>query len=181
MTLFFPCNGQGRKEARSSSSAQTLISPLVVPQPHADLMWPTATTTTNTARAVSSHCCGPSSSSSSRRSPSLPTHLVFFSMNLQISNKERHCCCSHINSHNPVRGHRTGSSHSGAEEYPREALGKPVSVRTAAINANAGVFFLCCDKSYADSLSRAMILLVCTDRLFFVFFCVFLFLSECRG
>ena len=30
------------------------------------------------------------------------------------------CCCSHINSHNQVRGHRTGSSHSGTEEYPRE-------------------------------------------------------------
>ena len=30
------------------------------------------------------------------------------------------CCCSHINSRNQVRGHRTGSSHSGAEEYPRE-------------------------------------------------------------
>ena len=30
------------------------------------------------------------------------------------------CCCSHINSHNQVRGHRTGSSHSGAEEYPRK-------------------------------------------------------------
>ena len=30
------------------------------------------------------------------------------------------CCCSHMNSHNQVRGHRTGSSHSGAEEYPRE-------------------------------------------------------------
>ena len=28
------------------------------------------------------------------------------------------CCCSHINSHNQVRGHRTGSRHSGAEEYP---------------------------------------------------------------
>ena len=32
----------------------------------------------------------------------------------------RCCCCSHINSNNQVRGHRTGSSHSGAEEYPRE-------------------------------------------------------------
>ena len=31
-----------------------------------------------------------------------------------------YCCCSHINSHNQVRGHRTGSSQSGAEEYPRE-------------------------------------------------------------
>ena len=31
-----------------------------------------------------------------------------------------HRCCPHINSHNQVRGHRTGSSHSGAEEYPRE-------------------------------------------------------------
>ena len=30
------------------------------------------------------------------------------------------CCCPHINSHNQVRGHRIGSSHSGAEEYPRE-------------------------------------------------------------
>ena len=31
-------------------------------------------------------------------------------------------CCSHINSYtcNQVRGHRTGSSHSGVEEYPRE-------------------------------------------------------------
>ena len=29
------------------------------------------------------------------------------------------CCCSHINSHNQVRGHRTDSSHSGAEEYPQ--------------------------------------------------------------
>ena len=25
-----------------------------------------------------------------------------------------------VNSHNQVRGHRTGSSHSGVEEYPRE-------------------------------------------------------------
>ena len=31
------------------------------------------------------------------------------------------CCCSHIsNSHNQVRGHRTGSSPSGAEKYPGE-------------------------------------------------------------
>ena len=29
------------------------------------------------------------------------------------------CCCSHINSHNQVRGHRTGSSYSGAEGYPK--------------------------------------------------------------
>ena len=35
------------------------------------------------------------------------------------------CCCSHINSHNQVRGHRTGSSHSGAEEYPREKTHTP--------------------------------------------------------
>ena len=35
------------------------------------------------------------------------------------------CCCSHINSHNQVRGHRTGSSHSGAEEYPREKHKQP--------------------------------------------------------
>ena len=33
------------------------------------------------------------------------------------------CCCSHINSHNQVRGVMTGSSHSGAEEYPREKTG----------------------------------------------------------
>ena len=32
------------------------------------------------------------------------------------------CCCSHINSHNQVRDHRTGSSHSRAEEYPREKM-----------------------------------------------------------
>ena len=35
------------------------------------------------------------------------------------------CCCSHLNSHNQVRGHRTGSSHSGAEEYPREKHTQP--------------------------------------------------------
>ena len=29
------------------------------------------------------------------------------------------CCCSHIDSHNQVRGHRAGSSYPGAEEYPR--------------------------------------------------------------
>ena len=32
------------------------------------------------------------------------------------------CCCFHINSHDQVRGHRTGSSHSGAKEYPREKI-----------------------------------------------------------
>ena len=30
------------------------------------------------------------------------------------------CCCSRVNSRNQVRGHWTGSSHSGVEEYPRE-------------------------------------------------------------
>ena len=30
------------------------------------------------------------------------------------------CCCSHIHSHNQVRGHRTGSSHSGVEEHSRK-------------------------------------------------------------
>ena len=30
------------------------------------------------------------------------------------------CCCSHIHSHNQVHGQRTGSSYSGAGEYPRE-------------------------------------------------------------
>ena len=29
-------------------------------------------------------------------------------------------CCFKIDSHNQVRGHRTGSSHSRAEEYPTE-------------------------------------------------------------
>ena len=36
------------------------------------------------------------------------------------SNSLETCCCFHFNSHNQVRGHRTGSSHSGAEEYPGE-------------------------------------------------------------
>ena len=35
-------------------------------------------------------------------------------------------CCSHIiNSHDQVRGHRSGSSHSGAEEYPRGNTNNP--------------------------------------------------------
>ena len=38
----------------------------------------------------------------------------------QIGHQVRFGCCSHIHSHNQVRGHRTGSSHSGVEEYPRE-------------------------------------------------------------
>ena len=46
------------------------------------------------------------------------------------------CCCSHINSHNQVRGHRTGSSHSGAEEYPREKH-KQSKVVHAYITADA--------------------------------------------
>ena len=46
------------------------------------------------------------------------------------------CCCSHINSHNQVRGHRTGSSHSGAEEYPREKHTQPKVVH-AYITADA--------------------------------------------
>ena len=43
---------------------------------------------------------------------------------------------SHINSHNQVRGHRTGSSHSGAEEYPREKNTQPKVVH-AYITADA--------------------------------------------
>ena len=46
------------------------------------------------------------------------------------------CCCSHINSHNQVRGHRTDSSHSGAEEYPREKHTQPKVVH-AYITADA--------------------------------------------
>ena len=46
------------------------------------------------------------------------------------------CCCSHINSHNQVRGHRTGSSHSGAEEYPSEKHKQPRVVH-AYITADA--------------------------------------------
>ena len=34
-------------------------------------------------------------------------------------------CCSHINSHNQVRGHSTRSSHSGAEEYPEKKTNTP--------------------------------------------------------
>ena len=46
------------------------------------------------------------------------------------------CCCSHTNSHNQVRGHRTGSSHSGAEENPREKHKQPKVVH-AYITADA--------------------------------------------
>ena len=44
-----------------------------------------------------------------------------------------YCCCSHMNSHNQVRGHRTGSSHSGMEEYPREKTHKPTVVHAYII------------------------------------------------
>ena len=55
------------------------------------------------------------------------TTAVFFSLR---------CCCSHINSHNQVRGHRTGSSHSGAEEYPREKTQTKPKVVHAYITAD---------------------------------------------
>ena len=46
-------------------------------------------------------------------------------------------CCSHINSHNQARGHRTGSSYSGVEEYPKnKTRTKPKAVR-AYIKADA--------------------------------------------
>ena len=42
-----------------------------------------------------------------------------------------------LNSHNKVRGHRTDSSHSGAEEYPREKhINKPKVVH-AYVTADA--------------------------------------------
>ena len=44
------------------------------------------------------------------------------------------CCCSRINSHNQVRGHRTGSSPSGGGKYPKEKI-KP------AITQNHGWSF----------------------------------------
>ena len=47
-----------------------------------------------------------------------------------------YCCCSHISSHNQVRGHRTGSSYSRAEEYPREKHTQPTVVH-AYITADA--------------------------------------------
>ena len=43
------------------------------------------------------------------------THHVHDYQVLKNSSRSCCCCCSHINSHNQVRGHRTGSSHSGAE------------------------------------------------------------------
>ena len=46
--------------------------------------------------------------------------VVALSPSAWAGGQQTHCCCSHINSHNQVRGHRTSSSHSGAEEYPRE-------------------------------------------------------------
>ena len=51
-------------------------------------------------------------------------------------NKRGCCCCSHINPHNQVRGHRTGSSHSGAEKCPREKHKQPKVVH-AYITADA--------------------------------------------
>ena len=44
---------------------------------------------------------------------------------------QRCCCCSHINSHNQVRGHRIGSSHFGAEERPPYRL-LPIRLSRAA-------------------------------------------------
>ena len=47
------------------------------------------------------------------------------------------CCCSHINLHNQVHGHRTSSSYSGAEEYPRGKNKNKPKVVHAYITADA--------------------------------------------
>ena len=43
------------------------------------------------------------------------------------------CCCSHIDSHNQVRGQRTGSSHSGVEEHPSEKILQTKSGRARTV------------------------------------------------
>ena len=46
------------------------------------------------------------------------------------------CCCSHINSHTEVRGHRTGSSHSGALAITRAKNTNKPKVNTNNKNYN---------------------------------------------
>ena len=48
-----------------------------------------------------------------------------------------YCCGARLHSHNQVRGHRTGSSHSGAEEYPRDKTQTKPKVVHAYIIADA--------------------------------------------
>ena len=49
----------------------------------------------------------------------LTTHWQKKKVNqLPASTKSCCCCCCHVNSHNQVRDHGTGSSHSGVKEYP---------------------------------------------------------------
>ena len=58
-------------------------------------------------------------------------------MSQKTPNARRYC--SHMKSHNQVRGHRTGSSHSGAEEYeyPREKTQAKAKIVHAYITAAA--------------------------------------------
>ena len=49
------------------------------------------------------------------------------------------CCCSHINSNNQVHGHRTGSSHSGAEEYPSTGRWEQRDNDTTDFSANTSL------------------------------------------
>ena len=65
----------------------------------------------------------------------IPTYAIFWYVRTTYSENILLCCCSHINSQN-VRGRRTGSSHSGAEEYPREKHTQPKVVH-AYITADA--------------------------------------------
>ena len=44
--------------------------------------------------------------------------------------------CSHINSHDQVRGHRAGSSHSGVEKHPREKRSEPKVVHMILVHAH---------------------------------------------
>ena len=70
------------------------------------------------------------------------------------------CCCSHINSHNQVRGHRTGSSHSGAEEY--RSRGKTSSQRLIA----------CTRKNTGDTINSTKYNISSNLIFIFIFLCV---------
>ena len=104
--------------------AVTLLDPLL--RYHAAQCNPAFESSARPRFVYRGHRHPPRSSASSMMSLSCHPGL---SSEMWYMDKLRNCCWSHIISHTQVCGHRTGSSHSRGEEYPRENDGQPEVVR----------------------------------------------------
>ena len=75
------------------------------------------------------------------------------------------CCCFQINSHNQVRGHRTRSSHSGVEKYPRGKDPKQTKRGTSIYHSGSNSCIRLKVQKIHLALARARSLTRCPRRL----------------